>query len=223
MPIYNGVEFIQDSIPSILNQTASNWELLIGINGYPANSAVYQTVAAYIATLNDPRIKLLDYPDCRGKGATLNTMLKECQYPYIALLDVDDIWFPLKLETQLPFCQQKYDVIGTRCLYFGELNNIGPNIPIGDITYENFLAMNPIINSSALIRKELAQWDEECFVEDYDLWLRLWKQGRRFYNCSEVLVKHRIHPKSAFNAKGNHNHVAALITKWGLAPPHPPL
>lgn len=214
MPIFNGVEFIKESIPSILAQTTSAWELLIGINGYPANSPVYQTVAAYIATLSDARIKLLDLPECKGKSATLNKLVTECRYPYVALLDVDDIWLTRKLEAQLPFCEKKYDVIGTRCVYFGDLNNTGPNLPVGDISYANFFQSNPIINSSALIRKELAHWDEECFVEDYDLWLRLWKQGRRFYNCEGVLVKHRIHRASAFNAKGNENHVAALLRKY---------
>ena len=60
----------------------------------------------------------------------------------------------------------------------------------------------------------MAGWDNaHDGIEDYDLWLRLWKQKYRFYNCADVLVKHRIHQSSAFNAKGNHNHVADLIRK----------
>lgn len=42
MPIYNGVEFIDESVGSIISQTYTDWELLIGINGHPANSDVYQ-------------------------------------------------------------------------------------------------------------------------------------------------------------------------------------
>jgi len=38
MPIYNGIEFINESVPSILQQTYGEWELLIGINGHPENS-----------------------------------------------------------------------------------------------------------------------------------------------------------------------------------------
>ena len=108
-----------------------------------------------------------------------------------------------------------YDVIGTKCVYFGEMNNIVPAIPNGDIGNFNFLQVNPLINSSAVIKKELAHWDTTVFgVEDYDLWLRLWREKKRFYNCPEVLVKHRIHRQSAFNAKGNDNHVAALRLKY---------
>ena len=35
LPIYNGIEFIEESIYSILQQEYTDWELLIGINGYP--------------------------------------------------------------------------------------------------------------------------------------------------------------------------------------------
>jgi teichuronic acid biosynthesis glycosyltransferase TuaG len=215
MPIYNGVEFLGDSLSSILGQTSAEWELLIGINGYPAKSLVYQTVAAYLAIINDPRIRLLDFPECKGKAATLNKMVPLCQSAYVSILDVDDIWLPTKLETQLPFISQteNYDVVGTKCFYFGELNSNGPNIPTGNISAFNFLEGNPMINSSALIKRELAYWNPAWDgVEDYDLWLRLRKEGRRFYNCNNLLVKHRIHRTSAFNAKGNHNQVASL--KW---------
>ena len=218
MPIYNGVYFIQESVGSILAQTQTEWELFIGINGYPANSPVYNSAAAYLATLNDPRIHLLDFPECKGKAATLNAMVPFCRYPYVALLDVDDIWLPQKLEVQWPFLK-KYDVIGTKCVYFGELNNIIPAIPSGDLSTFNFLQVNPIINSSSIIRKNLAKWVSEWDgVEDYDLWLRLWRENRKFYNCPEVQVKHRIHKNSAFNAKGNNNQVAALR---GQAPTPP--
>lgn len=224
MPIYNGVEFIRESIPSVLSQTVDSWELLIAINGHPPNSTVYQAVLNYISTLNDSRIRLFDFHECKGKSATLNQMLSECAYDYVALLDVDDIWLPLKLEAQLPFCQknENYDVIGTKCVYFGDTNNIVPNIPTGDITSFNFLKVNPVINSSALIKKKLASWDCSTMLEDYDLWLRLWKQKYRFYNCADVLVKHRIHRSSAFNAQGNHNHVADLIRKHMGDTPTPP-
>jgi translation initiation factor IF-2 len=75
----------------------------------------------------------------------------------------------------------------------------------------DFFRINPIINSSCIIRKELCYWNHEWTgVEDYDLWLKLRKQEKTFYNCSELLVKHRIHKTSAFNANGNNNLVDDL-------------
>jgi len=72
--------------------------------------------------------------------------------------------------------------------------------------------VNPIIISSAIIRKELCYWNPIWEgVEDYDLWLRLKGKSKTFYNLKELLVKHRIHNESAFNSKGNNNKVQALL------------
>lgn len=212
MPIYNGIEFIDESVTSILEQTFSHWELIIGINGHPLNSAV--CIQAKVFESKDPRIKVVDFgTNIRGKSNTLNKMLEYCIYSYIALLDVDDIWHPKKLEIQMPFIQSGlYDVIGTRCVWFGDRAGVVPIIPVHDITNINFAQVNPIINSSSVIRKELCYWDDTWNgVEDYDLWIRLHKQHKTFYNCSEIVVKHRIHNQSAFNSKGNHNKVDALL------------
>ena len=90
MPIYNGIEFINESVPSILNQTYINWELIIGINGLPQNSQTYLIAKEYENKSN--KIKVFDLFTIKGKSEALNEMLKFCKYDYIALLDVDDIW-----------------------------------------------------------------------------------------------------------------------------------
>ena len=46
---------------------------------------------------------------------------------------------------------KKYDVIGTNCKYFGDMNII-PKLPLGDLKNFNFFNFNPIINSSCLIK-----------------------------------------------------------------------
>ena len=194
MPIYNGIEFIEESVSSILSQTFESWELIIGINGHPQNSDIYKI--AYIFQQKYPdKIKVLDFYHLRGKSTTLNAMIACCIYDYVAILDVDDIWFPNKLEIQSVYLY-KYDVIGTKCVYFGNLNGNIPDIPVGDLSEFSFLSVNPIINSSALIRKEYCFWNEKWNgIEDYDLWLRLKSQGLTFFNCPEILVKHRINSK----------------------------
>lgn len=206
MPIYNGIEFINDSVSSIIAQTFEEWELIIGINGHPPLSDVYTMAKQY--ELQNPKIRVLDLSDIRGKSNALNVMAQYCNFNYVALLDVDDIWYPKKLEMQ-QYYLNVYDVIGTKCVYFGDMENIVPRIPEGDLSNFDFFTFNPIINSSAIIRKELCNWVENG-IEDYDMWLRLSKQGRKFYNLSDVLVKHRIHKQSAFNAQGNHLKVDAL-------------
>ena len=208
MPIYNGIEFINESVSSIINQTLEDWELIIGVNGHPPISDVYLAAKQY--ELLNNKIRVLDLSNIKGKSNALNVMVQYCNYNYVALLDVDDAWLPEKLHAQ-SFYLNVFDVIGTKCVYFGDTEPIIPQTPEGDLRNFNFFAFNPMINSSAIIRKELCHWNPNWDgVEDYDLWLRLKKAGKQFYNCKEVLVKHRIHKASAFNAQGNHLKVDAL-------------
>jgi len=215
MPIYNGIEFIHQSVHSILYQTMDEWELIIGINGHEPNSEVYET-AKNFEYVSD-RIRVLELYPIKGKAEALNEMVKYAKYSYVALLDVDDIWYPNKLEMQLPFINEGYDVIGTKCVYFGNPHCAGavPDIPTGNFSDFDFLQFNPVINSSSVIKKELAYWDGYFNgVEDYCLWLELRRLGKRFYNCDEILVRHRIHEESAFNSKGNINRVPELLRKY---------
>ena len=138
-------------------------------------------------------------------------MLKYCKYQWISLLDVDDIWSPYKLAYQFPY-MPSYDVIGTKCQYFGDSKAI-PSIPSGDLKNFDFLKCNPIVNSSCLLKKNLCRWEENG-IEDYDLWLKLWKDGKYFYNVDKILVLHRIHQESAFNSKGNHLKANNLVSQY---------
>ena len=222
MPIYNGIEFIEESISTIRYQTYKHWELIIGINGYQANSAVYEIAKKYDNTNNTTdttdtinTIRVYDLVGIKGKSNALNKMLEYCNYDWIALLDVDDKWLPKKLESQINYMND-YDVIATQCKYFGDAKAI-PNIPLGNITAHNFnfLQFNPVINSSVLLKKELCYWDEKWDgVEDYHLWLKLWRQSKKFYNVEGVQVMHRIHRASAFNASGNNLKVKDLLNKY---------
>ena len=211
IPIYNGIEFIEESVSSVLNQTFTDWEIIIGVNGHPENSPVYQKAKEYEKRASSDKIRVIDFYTIKGKSNSLNEMLNYCKYDYVALLDVDDYWIPEKLKIQSTYLGV-YDVIGTRCVYFGDMIGVVPAIPLGDISDLIFFRVNPIINSSSVIRKTLCNWKSEFDgVEDYDLWLTLRKQCKKFYNCSEIMVKHRIHNTSAFNAQGNHLKVHDLL------------
>jgi len=216
IPIYNGIEFIEESVSSVLNQTYDQWELLIGINGHPQDSKVYKIAKEYEIKAGQAlgKVRVFDFYTIKGKSNTLNEMITFCNYDYVAILDVDDVWYPQKLEVQSQLLN-KFDVIGSNCVWFGDRPGIVPSIPVGDISNYDFSIVNPIINSSSLIRKELSYWNENG-IEDYDLWLCLRKQNKKFYNFKEILVKHRIHNASAFNSKGNDNKVDSLLVNHGF-------
>jgi glycosyltransferase involved in cell wall biosynthesis len=212
MPIYNGIEYISESVESVICQTFKEWELIIAVNGHPENSPVYQIAKEYETI--DIRIRVLDFYNVKGKANALNDMIVHCKYEYIALLDVDDIWMPTKLQVQVNLLKEdKYDVVGTKCVYFEKLEGIIPPIPDGDLSYFNFKQLNPVINSSAILRKELGHWNKEYAggVEDYELWMRLWLEGKKFYNFEDVLVKHRIHDSSAFNTQDHSEKINQIL------------
>ncbi len=212
IPLYNGIEFIEDSINSVLKQTYKNWEIIIGVNGYPENSEVFQIAKKYEEKNN--KIKVYDLTTVKEKSQALNEMIKYCNYDYIAILDIDDKWTPNKLESQVPYLNY-YDVVGAKCIYFGELNNVIPPVPEGDFSDLDFLNSNPIINSSVIIKKNLCYWEDNLNgIEDYDLWLRLKLNKKKFYNCKEILVQHRIHHTSAFNSKDTSKYVENLRNKY---------
>jgi len=211
MPIYNGIEFIDESVSSIIKQTYLDWELIMGINGHPENSEVYKIAKKYEE--KDKRIKVYDLPqNIKGKSESLNKMLAYSNFNWISLLDVDDKWLNTKLSSQISYMNE-FDVIGTRCKYFGD-SDVIPYIPVGNITKFNFLLVNPVINSSCLLKKELCYWNGDLNLEDYDLWLRLRKDNKKFFNVPDIQVLHRIHQESAFNAKGNNLYVNKLKEKY---------
>ena len=187
IPIYNGVEFICESVSSILRQTYGEWELIIGINGHPKDSSVYKIAKEY-EKMTD-KIRVLDLYEIKGKSNALNEMIKHCSFNYVALLDVDDIWHEQKLELQAQMLN-KFDVIGSNCVWFGDRPGIVPHIPVGDISNYDFSSVNPIINSSSVIRKELCHWNENG-IEDYDLWLKVRNQNKKFFNFRHFHQKNK--------------------------------
>jgi glycosyltransferase involved in cell wall biosynthesis len=76
MPIYNGIEFISDSIISIINQSFGEWELIIGVNGHSPMSQVYLTAKEY--ELMFKKIRVFDLSDINGKSNALNVMVQYC-------------------------------------------------------------------------------------------------------------------------------------------------
>ena len=213
MPVYNGIEYISESVQSVFDQTFGDWELIIAVNGHEPGSFTYKIARDYAEI--DDRVRVYDLHEIKGKANALNAMIPLCKYDYVAILDVDDIWRPTKLAVQAELLRKdQYDVVGTKCVYFENLEGVIPQIPDGDFSDFNFKLVNPVINSSAVLRKELCKWNEEfAGVEDYELWTRLRRANKRFYNFEDVLVKHRVHQNSAFNTQ-DHSAKIALIKEY---------
>ncbi len=205
IPLYNGIEFLEECIDSVINQTFTDWEALIGINGHGEVGGEVGFKAKLIA-FKDDRIKvIIQGPPISGKVQSLNNLISFAEADLICILDCDDKWEPNKLQRQIKVLETvacDATVIGTFCTYFGELNHnlfldsgyINPNI---------LERINPIINSSSMIKKEYCLWEDKEYtfgVEDYYLWMQICINGGKLYNIPEFLTWHRIHKTSAFNS-----------------------
>lgn len=208
MPIKNGLEFLPESLKSIKNQTYKEWELVIGLNGHTKNSIAFNSIVGY----ESEKVRIFNLHELKSKSDTLNELINYCRYDTVCLLDVDDKWRIDKLERQIELIK-KYDVVGTYCQYFGDKTN-HPVLPTGELFNFNF-KVNPIINSSVMLHKKDCKWDSEWEgIEDFELWLRLMKQGKKFFNLNDVLTFHRIHKGSAFNSQNLSEKLKKLLNKY---------
>jgi len=209
-PVFNGVEYLEECINSVVNQTFSDWEMLIGVNGHGVDGGQVGIIAKQIA-LKDSRIKvIIQPPPLMGKVQSLNNLISFVNSEWVCLLDCDDKWYPHKLDRQFNILHSEAinaSVVGTLCQYFGDSNTV-LSLPTGFVDPEILENYNPIINSSAIIRKELCKWEYNNInfgMEDYYLWTELCLAGKKLYNLNEILTFHRIHNTSAFNSKGYSN------------------
>ena len=200
---YNGERYIKESIDSIINQTFTEWELLIGFNGTTDNSK--DIVNGY----NDDRIRVFDYGDDKGKPQTLNKLLSEAKYEWCAIQDDDDVWEVNKFEEQIKYTNQ-FDIIGTFITYIDEngLKTGSPNLSNDHemIIRRSLNGDNQIANSSAIFKRidalEIGGWDTKLSgIEDFDFWLKLIRNNKKTINIPKSLVNHRLHNNSNFNTQ----------------------
>ncbi|HQY88195.1 MAG TPA: glycosyltransferase family 2 protein, partial [Tepidisphaeraceae bacterium] len=96
----NGEKFLAEAIESVIAQTFTDWELLLCDDGSTDGAT---KIAKNYASKYPDRIRYLEHPnhENRGMSATRNLGIRNARGDYIAMLDADDVWTPVKLEEQL--------------------------------------------------------------------------------------------------------------------------
>lgn len=97
MPSWNTANFIAESIQSVLDQTYTNWELLI------VDDCSTDNTDEVVASFNDSRIRYFHNEKNTGAARARNKAMREAQGEWIAFLDSDDLWTVDKLEHQIKF------------------------------------------------------------------------------------------------------------------------
>jgi glycosyltransferase involved in cell wall biosynthesis len=217
LPVYNDEAYISECIRSIKIQTHKDFLCYIGFNGTTDRSK--KIVNSLVS--NDTRFKVFDYGNDKGKPKTLNKLLKEVNTEFICLIDGDDVWEINKLERQFKV-RNDFSIIGTFTSYIDKNSKVTSHLSLptkdNQIKYGLVKCNNYIVNSSVLLKtidaREVNGWDEELdFLEDYDMWIRLYKNGKTFFNIDEYLTKHRIHSESNFNSKPSNITPLELLVK----------
>ena len=129
MPVYNAKKFLDESIGSILNQTYSNFELLILDDASTDNSLkIIRTHAK-----EDKRIKILVNKTNQGEAKCRNRLLKTSKTEFIAWMDADDISLEDRLQKQMDFLKQNHniDAVGVQYSAFGSSGNLSADFTSG--------------------------------------------------------------------------------------------
>lgn len=181
LPIYNAEPYLAQAIESVLNQTYTDFELLLLNDGSTDQSR--QIAASY----TDPRIRLLDNPHNLGLIATLNRGLAIARAPLIARQDADDIWEPQLLEYALDYLHAHPNValVGARARLIDAqgqpiTNSFMPYMALDNCAARwHLLFENPFSHSNVVYRRDLV-WDtfggydaSYPHIEDYALWSRI--------------------------------------------------
>lgn len=220
IPLYNGFEFLEGSLESVRRQTYKNWVGIVGVNGHgKTGEPVVSRVKALLTQLGlQEAFTVINLPDIKGGAAAITEMAQNhATSTYVAHLDCDDIWLPKKLDIQMKEMEDNPEVgiSGTMCRYFGDSSDI-PVLPAGNLMKSDFVKKNPLIHSSIVIRRELATYTDEFVAYDYECWIRHMLDDVKIINIDTILLFHRIHMKSFYNASGKQD-PEAVREKYKLA------
>ena len=208
---YNHVEFVRQSVESVLNQTFKDFEHIVIDDGSSDGTAgVLETFGT--------RIKYFRQANC-GAHAAINRGIRESSGEYIAILDSDDAWLPHKLERQMPVLDRctTAGMVYSRAYVMDAAGKIGdPSIVLGEAIdqerpFEYLLEHNPIPVLTALIKRRCLD-DVGGFTEDlptladWELWIRIAARWPLVF-VPETLALYRDHGRNTFHRLTENGHL----------------
>ena len=207
MAVYNEVDYLENSIESVLNQTCKEFDFLVVNSGSsPACAVLLEKYKK-----KDSRIKIIA-SSLNNLASALNAGLAACSGQYVMRQDADDVSLPDRMQKQMDFIERlKLDIIGT----FGYLMNEKGSILKVDkrpCTHEEIakrlFVANCILHPTVMFKKEsilrIGGYNVQYeFSQDYELYLRGLRAGLKYGCLPEPLVKirHRAGASSVKNRR----------------------
>ena len=196
---YNRINKLKISLESVLNQTFTDYEILVMDDGSTDGTA------AYIKNLNNSKIKYFWSDNSGGPAKPRNDGINFAQSNWICFLDADDTWYQTKLVNIKKVLDE--NVIDIVCHDEYRLNyrlKKKDRLYHGPYTrkfYEKLLIYGNRLSTSAVtinkkfIIKHNIKFNESndyIIVEDYDFWLKMAEKNAKFYFISSVLGEYNV-------------------------------
>lgn len=202
MPVYNAGNYLISSIESVLNQSYSNFELLIVDDCSTDNS--YSILENYAA--QDRRIKLFKNARNSKQAYSRNFAIKQSSGKYLAFLDADDVCVKTRLEQQVKFLEMNNNigVCGGRVDFINPTDDIKPNneyIPVTHNEIKSYISLfyNPLAQSTVMLKSSILKENNIYYqenlggiTEDFTLWINLLDIGVQFAILDQILVHYRM-------------------------------
>ncbi len=201
MPAFEAQETLDEAVASVVASSHPHWELILVDDG--SSDRTLELAEGWAQ--REARIRVLPTSH-QGLVGALNAGLEICRAPWVARLDADDMMTPDRLLAQ----KRLIDADPQLVLVGGRVELFPPEeIRGGLMRYvewlnelQNHTSMKrdlfveaPVSHGAATFHRETVQslggYRHGNFPEDYDLWLRLYRTGKRFAACPEVVLKWR--------------------------------
>jgi len=202
-PSYKGEQLIKQTIDSVIDQTYTNWEMIIVDDCSPDNSN--EIIEEYIK--KDNRIKLIKLDENRGPAVSRNSAIKEARGRYIAFLDADDYWHKEKLEKQLAFMKDNdialsftgYERVEESSSKFIDTQFVPTKVDYKTLLKQNIMGCLTVMYDTKKLGR--VYMPDILRRQDYALWLKILKQIPYAYGLNESLAYYRVRTSSISSNK----------------------
>ena len=200
MSVYNGEDYLREAVESVLNQTFTDWELIV-INDCSTDSTA-DILADFAA--RDARVKVYPNEVNLRLPSSLNRALTIAQGKYVARMDADDICLPDRLQKQYAYMEANPDVALASCRFMTWKKGVIASGGCGgrndaDAIKALLLVTNPILHPGIIAKAEVIKslgYDKNfTCTEDMELWTRFILAGHKVAIQSEYLMIYRLHEK----------------------------
>ncbi len=192
MSVYNGYDYLDKGIMSIINQTFTDWEFLICDDG--STDGTFEKLLGYQS--RDSRIKVMRNETNKGLAFSLNRMIELAKSNILARQDADDESDLNRFEIQYPYVinHPEYAIVGTSWFNVDEENNKEEYYPIEFPNIEDMIWDGGFMHPSWMMRKDQLM-RVGCYTandytrrdQDYHLVMKIYGSGMKMCNMQQCL------------------------------------